>query len=51
MWITNGTIADLAVVWAKLNDEVRGFLVEKGTQGFFGAGDKAQAFLARFGNL
>lgn len=34
MWITNGTIADVAVVWAKLNGKVRGFLVEKGTKGF-----------------
>jgi len=34
MWITNGTIADIAVVWAKLNGEVKGFLVEKGTKGF-----------------
>jgi glutaryl-CoA dehydrogenase len=34
MWITNGTIADVAVVWAKLNGTVRGFLVEKGTKGF-----------------
>lgn len=34
MWITNGCIADLAVVWAKLDGKVRGFLVEKGTQGF-----------------
>ena len=34
MWITNGTIADVAVVWAKLDGVVRGFLVEKGTQGF-----------------
>ena len=34
MWITNGTIADVAVVWAKLNGEVHGFLVEKGTTGF-----------------
>ena len=34
MWITNGTIADVAVVWAKLNGNVRGFLVEKGTKGF-----------------
>jgi len=33
-WITNGTIADVAVVWAKLEGEVRGFLVEKGTRGF-----------------
>ena len=34
MWITNGTIADLAVVWAKTDEGVRGFLVEKGTPGF-----------------
>jgi len=34
-WITNGTIADVAVVWAKTDDDViRGFLVEKGTPGF-----------------
>ncbi|MGE5402066.1 MAG: acyl-CoA dehydrogenase family protein [Ignavibacteriales bacterium] len=34
MWITNGTIADVAVVWAKLDGIVNGFLVEKGTTGF-----------------
>jgi glutaryl-CoA dehydrogenase len=34
MWITNGTLADVAVVWAKLDGRVRGFLVEKGTEGF-----------------
>ena len=34
MWITNGTIADVAVVWAKLDGEIKGFLVEKGTRGF-----------------
>jgi glutaryl-CoA dehydrogenase len=34
MWITNGSIADVAVVWAKLGGTVRGFLVEKGTAGF-----------------
>ncbi len=33
-WITNGTIADVAVVWAHTEDGVRGFLVEKGTPGF-----------------
>jgi glutaryl-CoA dehydrogenase len=33
-WITNGTIADVAIVWAKLDGDVRGFLVEKGTKGF-----------------
>ena len=34
MWITNGGIADLAVVWARTDDGIRGFLVERGTQGF-----------------
>ena len=35
MWITNGTIADIAIVWAKDdNDEVRGFIVEKDFKGF-----------------
>lgn len=34
MWITNGTIADVAVVWAYREGEVCGFLVEKGTRGF-----------------
>lgn len=34
MWITSGTIADVAVVWAKLDDDIKGFLVEKGTKGF-----------------
>ena len=40
MWITNGTIADLAIVWAKLRDpetgrdDIHGFIVEKGMKGF-----------------
>ena len=34
MWITNGTIADVAVVWAQTDDGMRGFLVEKGTKGY-----------------
>src|SRR5437867_3712998 len=34
MWITNGSIADLAVVWARTDDGVRGFLVPKDTPGF-----------------
>ena len=35
MWITNGSLADVSVVWAKCEDEkVRGFLVEQGTRGF-----------------
>ena len=34
MWITNGSVADVAVVWATTDDGVRGFLVPKGTPGF-----------------
>jgi glutaryl-CoA dehydrogenase len=34
MWITSGSIADVAVVWARTDDGVRGFLVERGTPGF-----------------
>lgn len=35
MWITNGHIADIAVVWARAKEGIQGFLVEKGTPGFF----------------
>lgn len=34
MWITNSPIADVAVVWAKLDDTIRGFIVERDTKGF-----------------
>jgi glutaryl-CoA dehydrogenase len=34
MWITNGSLADVAVVWARTDEGVRGFLVEKGMAGF-----------------
>ncbi len=34
MWITNGSLADVAVVWAKLDGRITGFLVEKGMKGF-----------------
>src|SRR5699024_7366837 len=34
MWITNGSVADVAVVWAHTDDGVRGFLVPAGTPGF-----------------
>ena len=34
MWITNGSIADLAIVWAQTDAGIRGFLVEKGFKGF-----------------
>ena len=33
-WITNGSVADIAIVWARTQDGVRGFLVERGTRGF-----------------
>jgi glutaryl-CoA dehydrogenase len=33
-WITNGSIADVAVVWARTEEGIRGFLVEKGSKGF-----------------
>jgi glutaryl-CoA dehydrogenase len=33
-WITNGSVADVAVVWARTEDGIRGFLVERGTRGF-----------------
>ncbi len=33
MWITNGSIADVALVWARTDDGIRGFLVERGTPG------------------
>src|SRR6201995_3631479 len=34
MWITNGSIADIAVVWARTEEGIRGFLVPRGTPGF-----------------
>jgi glutaryl-CoA dehydrogenase len=34
MWITNGAIADLGVIWAMTPEGIRGFIVEKGTPGF-----------------
>jgi glutaryl-CoA dehydrogenase len=34
MWITNGSLAHLAVVWAQTDDGIRGFLVERGMKGF-----------------
>jgi glutaryl-CoA dehydrogenase len=33
-WITNGTIADIAIVWARAGEEIKGFIVETGTPGF-----------------
>ncbi|WP_154223328.1 acyl-CoA dehydrogenase family protein [Marinicella rhabdoformis] len=34
MWITNGSIADLAIVWAQTDEGIQGFLIEKGMKGF-----------------
>ena len=34
MWITNGSFADVAIVWAKLDETIRGFVVERGDPGF-----------------
>ena len=34
MWITNATMADVAVVWAKVDDVVNGFIIDRGTKGF-----------------
>src|SRR5712672_980357 len=34
MWISNAPFADLALIWAKLDGKIRGFLVERGTKGF-----------------
>ena len=33
-WITNGSIADIAIVWAKTDDDIRGFIVETNASGF-----------------
>jgi glutaryl-CoA dehydrogenase len=47
-WITNGSIADVAIVWAKTapDDEIRGFLIERGTPGY-GAHDLKGKFSLR----
>ena len=34
MWITNGNLADVAIVWAQTEDGIQGFLIEKGMKGF-----------------
>jgi glutaryl-CoA dehydrogenase len=41
-WITNGTLADVAVVWARTEEGIRGFLVERGTPGFVAADIKGK---------
>jgi len=50
-WITNGSVADLAVVWARTDDGIRGFLVPKGTPGFSASETPRKAFDARVGDV
>jgi len=51
MWITSGSIADIAVVWAKCEDDkIRGFLAEKGTPASK-PGRAWQVVAARFSNI
>ena len=50
MWITNGSVADVAVVWAVTEDGVRGFLVPRGTPGF-SAPCPQEALAAGLGHL
>ena len=50
MWITNGTIADVALVWAKTDDEMHGFLVERGPPVFRPA-DEGEVEPAGLGHL
>ena len=51
MWITNGSVADVAVVWARTDDGIRGFLVPKDTKGFTHPGHPQEAVAARLGHL
>ena len=50
-WITNGTLADVAVVWAQTDDGIRGFLVEKGTPGLHLLRPARQVLAARLDHL
>ena len=50
MWITNGTLADVAVVWAQTDDGIRGFVVPTDTPGLHRHQDPAQAVAARVGD-
>ena len=46
-WITNGSIADVAIVWAKVDEGITGFLVEKGTPGILDPRHPRKIFDAR----
>ena len=51
MWITNGGIADVAVVWAQTDDGIRGFVVPTDTPGFTREGHPPEALAAGVGHL
>ena len=50
MWITNSPIADVCVVWAKLDGKIRGFIVERGTKGFSTPKIEGKLIAARLGH-
>ncbi len=51
MWITNGSIAHVALIWAKLDGEIRGFLVESGNARVPGHPDPEKIFVSDLPNL
>ena len=51
MWITNGSIADIAVVWARTEEGIRGFLVPRGTAGFSARDIHKKLFATRLHHL
>ncbi len=50
-WITNGSMADVAIVWARAEEGILGFLVERGTPGIFHVGHPRQMVDARLGDV
>ena len=50
-WITSGTIADVALVWARTDEGIRGFLVETGTPGYSAKDIKGKMVAARVGDF
>ena len=51
MWITNGSMADVAIVWARTEEGIRGFLVPTDTPGVHNAGHPQEAVPARLGDV
>ena len=51
MWITNGSVADVAVVWAQTDEKIRGFVVPTDTDGVLRPGDQEEAVAAGLGHL